>query len=151
MTEPGPPSPPAPRLGVPPFSRPPLHRAFILAGALVGAAAALYSALFLGAWGFDFRRYQQHDGRLHRLLQQSPTRDRVERALADDGSPLVAAPATPAELEAVATRMGGKKAGEVREKGRRWPITRVFLAGDMVYFLYFDDQDVMRDYAWVSR
>jgi hypothetical protein len=139
------------RLGAPERARPALPRGLVVAGALVGTVLALYLALALGAWGFDFRRASQHDGRLRRLLQQAPTLDRVERGLAAEGSPLVDSPPTPGELEESARRLGGAKAGEVLEKGRRWPITRVFLAGDMVYFLYFDADGVMRDYTWVSR
>ena len=115
------------------------------------AASCCYLALILGAWGFDFRRTSQHEGRLRRLVQQQPTLDRVVRGLADDGSPLIESPDGPAALEAVASRHGGAKAGEVRAKGRRWPTTRVFRAGDMIYFLYFDGDDVLRDYTWVTR
>jgi hypothetical protein len=132
-------------------AEPPLRRAWIIVGALVASGLALYLALFLGAWGFDFRRTSQHDGRLRRLVQQQPTLDRVVQGLADDGSPLIDSPDGPAALEAVASRHGGEKAGEVRTKGSRWPTTRVFRAGDMIYFLYFDEDGVLRDYTWVTR
>jgi hypothetical protein len=130
---------------------PPLRRAWIIAGALVASGLALYLALFLGAWGFDFRRISQHDGRLRRLVQQQPTLARVVQGLEDEGSPLIDSPDGPAALEAVANRYGGAKAGEVRTKGSRWPTTRVFRAADMIYFLYFDRDGVLRDYTWVSR
>jgi hypothetical protein len=130
---------------------PPLRRAWILAGALVASGLALYLALFLGAWAFDVRRASQHDGRLRRLVQQQPTLARVVQGLADDGSPLIESPEGPAALLAAASRHGGANAGEVRTKGSRWPTTRVFRAGDMIYFLYFDAEGVLRDYTWVSR
>jgi hypothetical protein len=138
-------------LELPDRAEPPLRRAWIIVGALVASGLALYMALFLGAWGFEFRRTSQHDGRLRRLVQQQPTLARVVQGLADDGSPLIESPDGPAALEAVANRYGGAKAGEVRTKGGRWPTTRVFRAGDMIYFLYFDQDDVLRDYTWVSR
>jgi hypothetical protein len=138
-------------LELPDHAEPPVRRAWIVVGALVASGLALYLALFLGAWGFDFRRTSQHEGRLRRLVQQHPTLDRVVQGLADDGSPLIDSPDGPAALEAVASRYGGEKAGEVRVKGRRWPTTRVFRAGDMIYFLYFDDDDVLQDHTWVTR
>jgi hypothetical protein len=83
-------------------------------------------------------------------MLQEPTRDRVERGLADEGSPLIEAPEGPVALEKAARSLGGRKAEEVLTKGRRWPTTRVFRAGDMLYFLYFDAADVLRDYTCVS-
>lgn len=138
-------------LELPDRAEPPLRRAWIIVGALLASGLALYMALFLGAWGFDFRRISQHDGRLRRLVQQQPTLARVVQGLADDGSPLIGSPDGPAALQAAASRYGGAKAGEVRTKGSRWPTTRVFRAGDMIYFLYFDRDDILRDYTWVSR
>jgi hypothetical protein len=133
-----------------PDARSPLKRGWIFAGALLLTAMACAFAFWLGAWGFDFRRYSQHEGRLRRLVLQEPTRDRVERGLADEGSPLIEAPEGPAALEKLARSLGGRKAAEVLTKGRRWPTTRVFRAGDMLYFLYFDHDDVLRDYTCVS-
>lgn len=138
-------------LELPDRTEPPLRRAWIIVGALAASALALYLALVLGAWGFDFRRTSQHDGRLRRLVQQQPSLARVVQGLADDGSPLIESPDGPEALESAARRHGGAKADEIRTKGRRWPTTRVFRAGDMIYFLYFDDGDVLRDYTWVSR
>ena len=133
-----------------PDARSPLKRGWIFAGALLLTGTACALAFWLGAWSFDFRRYSQHEGRLRRLVLQEPTRDRVERGLADEGSPLVEAPEGSAALEKVARSLGGRKAEEVLTKGRRWPTTRVFRAGDMLYFLYFDRDDVLRDYTCVS-
>jgi hypothetical protein len=135
----------------PPEGRPRPKRGWIFAAALAASGFVCYLALVLGAWGFDFRRYQQHESRLRRLALQQPTLDRVTRGLFDEGSLLIDSPDGPSALEQVARSRGGRKAGEVLEKGRRWPITRVFLAGDMVYFLYFDGQDVLRDFTCVSR
>lgn len=135
----------------PPEGRPRPKRGWIFAGALATTGLVCYLALVLGSWGFDFRRYQQHEGRLRRLALQQPTLDRVTRGLADEGSALIDSPDGPAALEQAARIRGGGKAGEVLEKGRRWPLTRVFLAGDMVYFLYFDGEAVLRDFTCVSR
>ncbi len=130
--------------------RSPLKRGWIFAGALLLTGTACAFAFWLGAWGFAFRSYSEHEGRLHRLVLKHPTRDRVERGLAGEGSALIEAPEGPVALEKVARTLGGRKAEEVLEKGRRWPTTRVFRAGDMLYFLYFDRDGVLQDYTCVS-
>ena len=44
-----------------------------------------------------------------------------------------------------------EKAAEIREKGARHAETRVYQAGDMLYFVYFDAAGLMRDFTCVSR
>jgi len=116
----------------------------------VVSAALFATAFWMGAAYFDIRRTDTHAGRLHRLLQKSPTLHQVTVGLEDEGSPLVEAPESPEALRAVASKLGRQKEAEVLDKGRRWPKLRVFRAGDMVYFLYFDADGVMRDYTFVS-
>ena len=122
---------------------------FVVSAALTAGVA--YLAFLIGAWGFNTRRYGQHDQRLRKLVLASPRLDQVTQALEDEGSPLVASPASPQELEKAAAERGGEKAREVVEKGTRWGATRVFVAGDMVYFLFFDRDGVLRDFTYVSR
>ncbi len=133
-----------------PDARSPLKRGWIFAGALLLTAMACAFAFWLGAWGFAIRSYSEHEGRLHRLVLKHPTRDLVERGLAGEGSALIEAPEGPVALEKVARTLGRRKAAEVLEKGRRWPTTRVFRAGDVLYFLYFDGDDRLQDYTCVS-
>jgi hypothetical protein len=128
-----------------------MKRLAMVAGSLAATLLACYAALLLGSWGFETRRFAQHQDRLQRLLAQAPRLDQVVQALEDEGSPLLAAPRGEGEVRRVALERGGLKTREVLEKGRRWPQTRVFAAGDMVYFLYFDGQGVMRDFTCVSR
>jgi hypothetical protein len=120
-----------------------------LAVAATGLLGSL--ALYLGAWGFDFRRFAQHNGRLWRLLEHEPRMDQVVEALQAEGSPLLASPQGEGALRAEAAARGGAKAAEVMEKGRRFRNTRVFQAADMVYFIYFDDAGIMRDFTCASR
>lgn len=127
------------------------RRVVFLALAVAVTAVLAGLALFLGAWGFDFRRYSQHNGRLQRLMDHKPHLDQVVEALQAEGSPLVAAPEAEPALRAEAARHGGPKAAEVLQKGRRFRHTRVFLAADMIYFVYFDDAGVMKDFMCVSR
>ena len=73
------------------------------------------------------------------------------RGLEAEGSPLLSAPRDPGELRRVASERGRQRAAEILEKGARFAETRVFVAGDMVYFIYFDGAGVMKDYTCVSR
>jgi len=126
-----------------------MKRSILFSSALV--SAALFGVAFwMGAAYFDIRRTDSHAGRLARLLQKSPTLDQVTAGLADEGSPLVDAPQGPEALKATAARLGREKQAEVLAKGSRFAKVRVFRAGDMLYFLYFDDDDVLRDYTFVS-
>ena len=129
-----------------------LRRRVAFLAVAVAATGVLGSvAFYLGAWGFDYRRYSQHSVRLQRLMAHQPRLDQVVGGLEDEGSRLVASPEDEASLQAEAARRGGAKAAEVRAKGRRFRHTRVFLAGDMFYFIYFDDAGIMRDFTCVSR
>jgi hypothetical protein len=114
-------------------------------------AGVAYLAFLLGAWGFDTRRYGQHEARLRKLLLANPRLDQVVQAFEAEGSPLVASASGPRELEQVAAERARDQKGEVVEKGARWPQTRVFAAGDMLYFIFFDETGVMRDFTLVSR
>jgi hypothetical protein len=126
-------------------------RLVILTASLAATALIAYLAFVIGAWSFGFRRFSQHEGRLSRLLPQQPSLERVVQGLNDEGSRLIAAPETPAALERVLVQIGGRRAAEIRNKAARFPHTRVFLAGDMLYFIFFDEARVMRDFTCVSR
>ena len=125
-------------------------RPVVIAGSILVASLALYGAFWLGAWAFDVRRFTTHSNRLRRLVEQHPSIDRVTRGLQDEGGRLVAAPATEEELKRVIAERGKDRGPEILEKARRYPKTRVHVAGDMVYFLFYDDDDVLRDYVFVS-
>ena len=117
--------------------------------AVTATTAAL--AFYMGAWAFDTKRYSIHETRLRHLVEGGALLDQVVRGLEAEGSPLLAAPRSPEDLRRAAAERGRKKATEILDKGGRWPETRVFLAGDMVYFIYFDAALVMRDFTCVSR
>jgi len=129
----------------------PAKRAVALLGAAGATLLVGLLAFYLGAWGFGFQRFSRHEGRLRRLLALQPHLEQVVQALNDEGSPLEAAPESRAELRRIVKERGGNKAEEILEKGDRWPKTRVFVAGDMVYFLFFDGEGLMRDFTCVSR
>lgn len=127
-----------------------MNRTAVLAGSAILSALLFGVAFWLGAAYFEVRRVSTHATRLQNLLRKSPTLDQVTEGLRMEESPLLAAPAGEDALQEAAARWGKDKKAEVLAKGRRWPKTRVFRAGDMIYFLYFDDAGVMRDYSFVS-
>jgi hypothetical protein len=127
-----------------------MSRFWMMAGALVVTLSALALALLLGSAGFDFRRYTQHEGRLRKVLQEAPSVERLTQGLREEGTPLVAAPSGPDETERVIASRGGRKAAELRAKSARYPRLRVYRATDMLYFVYFDADGLMRDFSCVS-
>jgi len=50
----------------------------------------------------------------------------------------------------MARQMGRKKKDEILQKGRQWPITRIFDAGDMIYFIFFDEKEIMRGFVYIN-
>jgi hypothetical protein len=128
-----------------------MKRFWILAAALAVTLGALTLAMVLGSASFDFRRYTVHQRRMQKVLREQPTADRLTRGLADEGTTLLAVARTREELEREASDRGGKKAAEIREKGARHAEARVYQAGDMLYFVFFDTAGVMRDFTCVSR
>jgi len=111
--------------------------------------AGLGAALYFGTLGYDVRRTQMHNRRLRGILVQTPTVYQVTEGLKEK-APLVNVIESPAELDAAITRWGSRKEAEIRDKAGDWPQLRVFAAGDMMYFIYFDDDDVMKDYVYVT-
>jgi hypothetical protein len=128
-----------------------LNRLWIGVGSVAVTAVFVTIAFFLGAWAFETRRFLTHETRLQRLVARRPTLVQVVQGLKNEGSPLLAAPRSGDELRRIAEERGRARAAQVVEKGQRWPITRVFQADDMVYFVFFDDGGVMRDYICVAR
>jgi hypothetical protein len=128
-----------------------VKRVWIVAGALVVTLASLVLAMLLGSASFDYRRFSQHEGRLRRVMQEQPTAARLTQGLEEEGTPLVVATTTPEETDRAAAEYGGTKAAEIRAKARRYAQMRVFKAADMLYFVFFDAEGIMRDFTIVSR
>jgi hypothetical protein len=125
------------------------HLVFGVTVGLTLAAIGLAIALYLGTVGYDVRRSLLHEARLKGVLEEEPTLYQVTVGL-EEKAPLVASPQNEEELERWIARYGDQKKEEILEKGRQWPMTRIFDAGDMIYFIYFDDEQIMRDFTYVS-
>ena len=128
-----------------------MKRFWIFGGALAVTLAALALPMILGSVVFNFSRFQDHEGRLRRVMRQQPTVDRLDRAFRDEGTVLLAVLRSPDEAAREAASRGGPKAAEIRQKASRRSQTRLYQAGDMLYFIYFDADGVMRDFTCVSR
>ena len=113
------------------------------------AAAGLVVALILGVYGYQIRRTTLHESRLQGVLDQEPTLYQVVEGLKEK-APLIAAPEGKEELAQWVSKWGDQKRDEILTKGRTWPIVRIFDAGDMFYFIYFDEQEIMRDFVYIG-
>jgi hypothetical protein len=128
-----------------------VKRFLVLAGALAATLGALALAFWLGSASFDARRYSEHRQRLAKVMRELPSADRLTRGLEAEGSPLLQIAATAEDKERAALSRGRDRLAEIREKAARYAELRVYQAGDMLYFVYFDQDGVMRDFTCVSR
>jgi hypothetical protein len=106
-------------------------------------------AFMLGSWGYDTRLRGTHQARLQRLLQMKPDIDQVVQGLENEGTHMIAAPRGPAAVRKVARERGNGLSEHIVAKGDHWAQTRVFDAGEIVYFIFFDADGVMRDFVCV--
>ncbi|MEE9264796.1 MAG: hypothetical protein V3V11_10105, partial [Vicinamibacteria bacterium] len=87
--------------------------------------------------------------RLQGVLDQEPTLYQVVEGLKEK-APLIASPEGEEELAKWVSKWGDQNRDEILTKGRTWPIVRIFDAGDMIYFIYFDEQEIMRDFVYIG-
>ena len=127
----------------------PKRRALVLGFAATVTLGGLGAALYVGTLGYDVRRNNRHDSRLKNILVQTPTVYQVTEGLKEK-APLALVVEGQVDLEQALSRWGADKADEIRDKAGEWPQLRVYAAGDMMYFIYFDEGNVMRDYVYVS-
>ena len=123
--------------------------ALVLGFAAAVTVGGLGTALYVGRLGYDVRRNNMHDARLKNILVQTPTVYQVTEGLKEK-APLALVVEGGVDLEQALSQWGADKAGEIRDKAGEWPQLRVYAAGDMMYFIYFDEGNVMRDYVYVS-
>ncbi len=124
-------------------------RLVLTVASAVVAISGLVTALVLGTIGYDIRRSNMHEARLKGILVQTPTVYQVTEGLKEK-APLVQIVESPEELEAALDRWAGNDRAEILGKAKRFPQLRIFAAGDMMYFIFFDEKHIMRDYVYVS-
>jgi hypothetical protein len=122
-------------------------QAFVALGSLAGTGILLVLVFSLGSWGFKHRQASLHAGRLQRLTAQHPTADQVQAGLEMEGGRLVGQASAASELPALAARWAPSDQAVVTATGRRFPQTRVFLVGNVHYFVFFSEDGLMRDFA----
>ena len=129
------------------------RKALVIAAGSVGGTALLVALVFsLGGWAYQHRHASLHDGRLRRLVAEHPSEDRVSRGiLAEPGNWSIATPASDEDLRRLAGRWSPGRADEIVTRRQRWKTLRVFGVRDVAYFLYFDDEDKLRDYVLLTR
>jgi hypothetical protein len=125
-------------------------KVLLLASAgLVLTSVGLTGALLFGNLYYEFRRAVLHERRLYGILEQKPTLYQVTEGLREK-APLLASPESAEELESLASKWPSKR-DEIIEKGATWSLTRVFNAGDMIYFIYFDEEEIMKGFTYVDN
>jgi hypothetical protein len=127
----------------------PRRRAMAIGVAAAVTVGGLGAALYVGTLGYDMQRNRRHETRLKNILAQTPTVYQVTEGLKEK-APLLLVIEGPNDLERALSQWGEDKADEIRTKASAWPQLRVYEAGDMIYFIYFDDGNIMRDYVCVS-
>jgi hypothetical protein len=129
----------------------PRRRAMFVAGSVLITCAILIVAIWLGTVAYWLRLVSMHEGRLRNLSAKRPTVETVAAAFAAEKSALVASPQDAAELSQAAALHGSRRLADILAKGQQWPTARVFQAGEVSYFIFFDSGGVMRDFVCVRR
>ena len=124
----------------------------VAAGSLAATGAILALVFSLAGWAYRHRGASLHDGRLRRVVEKHPTMGQVsEGILAEPGNRALPTPASEEELRRLVAQYPRGRADQIVEKRRRWRDLRVFEAGEVVYFLYFDEAGALQDYELASR
>jgi hypothetical protein len=125
----------------------------IVATGSIAATAVIVALVFsLAGWAYRQRGGSLHDGRLQRAVAQHPAGAQVSEALlAEGGARTVPAPSSDEALRRLLAQWPGARADEVLAKRQKWPGLRIFEVREMVYFLYFDADDKLQDYALGRR
>jgi hypothetical protein len=125
---------------------------FVVAGSVAATGAILALVFSLAGWAYRHRGASLHDGRLRRVVEKHPTVAQVsEGILAEPGNRSLPTPASEEELRRLVAQYPRGGADQIVAKRRRWRDMRVFDAGDVVYFLYFDEAGALQDYELASR
>jgi hypothetical protein len=124
----------------------------VAAGSLAVTGAIVVLVFSLASWAYRHREITLHDGRLQTALAKHPTIAQIsEGILAEPGNRALPTPASEAELRRLVAQYPRGEADQILAKRRRWRDLRVFDAGAVVYFLYFDEAGALQDYELAAR
>lgn len=122
--------------------------ALVASGSIAATAAIVAMVFSLAGWAYRQRGGSLHDGRLRRAVAQHPTGAQISEALlAEGGTRAVAAPSSDEDLRRLVAEWPGARGDDVIAKRQKWPGLRIFEVREMAYFLYFDADDKLQDYA----
>jgi hypothetical protein len=125
---------------------------FVVAGSVAATGTMLALVFSLAGWAYRHRGASLHDGRLKRAVEKHPTIGQVSAGiLAEPGNRALPTPASDDELRRLVARYPRGQADPIVAKRNRWRNLRVFEAGDVVYFLYFDEAGALQDYELAGR
>jgi hypothetical protein len=124
----------------------PRRRLAPLLGGLAVTAVLLAIAFSLGSWGYKYRRWLFHQGRLERILKVQPSAEQVRLGLEGEGGVSLGRAATAEELGRLAARWSPSARDAVVAKGGAAGSASAFSVGEMVYFVFFDRDGKMIDF-----
>jgi hypothetical protein len=124
----------------------------VIAGSLAATAVIVALVFSLAGWAYHQRGVTLHDGRLQRAVARHPAGAEISQALlAEGGVRALPTPSSDEALRRLVAEWPGERPDEVLAKRQRWPGLRVFEVREMIYFLYFDADDRLQDYALGRR
>jgi hypothetical protein len=126
----------------------PQRMAFVM-GAVVVTGAIVVVVLVVGRWAYLFRTMKMHEARLSRLLPQKPTLDQIMVGFEQEQTSLVAIAESRRDLERIAAGLPQGDRDNVLARSSKSAKTRVFRAGEVLYFIFFDDVNIMQSFACV--
>ena len=122
-----------------------------LLGGLAATALLLGVVFSLGSWGYKYRRWLFHQGRLERILKLQPSAEQVRIGLEGEGAVLLGHATTTEELGRIAAQWAPSARDAVAAKGASAGAANVFSVGEMVYFVFFARDGKMVDFLVAER
>ena len=81
------------------------------------------------------------------MLELHPSADRVQAGLEAEGTRFIGRAIARSELQTLRARWAPAQTAAILEKGARAAETRFFLAGEILYVIFFDEAGAMRDFV----
>ncbi len=127
------------------------RRAVALGGGLAATALLLAVVFSLGSWGYKYRRWLFHQGRLERIQKLRPPDEQLKAGLEAEGALWLGRATTTRELGQLAEKVTPAVREEIVAKAVRAVHADAFAVGEMVYFVFFDREGRMIDFLVVER